>query len=151
MIYSLPLLIAGDHAGFLFKKKIIQNTPHYSWRDLGPDSSERTDYPIWAEKLCRILQPRLFGVLICGTGQGMFIKANRYSHIRAALCLNPQMARKARSHNDANVLCLGSRLLSLDEALEILRAFLTTDFNRDDPAHARRVKQLAGFYRNTTP
>ena len=142
MTYSLPLLIASDHAGFHLKSFLIKKAAHHNWKDLGPNQPDRTDYPLWAEKLCQHLQPQLFGVLVCGSGQGMVMKANRYPHIRAALCLGQAAARLARSHNNANVLCLASRFVSQEESLEILQAFLTAEFNEKDPAYKRRVKQL---------
>ena len=142
MTYSLPLLVASDHAGFHLKNFLIKNFPDQNWKDLGPDNPDRTDYPLWAEKLCRHIQPQLFGVLICGSGQGMAMKANRYPHIRAAICLNQTTAHLARFHNNANVLCLAGRLIPPEKAMEILQVFLSTDFNKTDPAHKRRVKQL---------
>lgn len=141
MTYSLPLLVASDHAGFHLKIFLIKKAQH-NWKDLGPNKPDRTDYPLWAEKLCRNLQPQLFGVLVCGSGQGMVMKANRYPHVRAALCLDQAAARLARSHNNANVLCLASRSVSPEESLKILQEFLTTKFNEKDPAYKRRVKQL---------
>lgn len=88
------------------------------------------------------MQPQLFGILVCGSGQGMVMKANRYSHIRAALCLNQTAAHLARLHNDANILCLASRLIAPEKAPKILQTFLSTDFNKTDPAYERRIQQL---------
>ena len=142
MTYSLPLFVASDHAGFHLKKALIKKTPEHNWKDLGPNTSHRTDYPQWADKLCCHIQPQLFGVLICGSGQGMAIKANRYPHVRAALCLNETAAHLARFHNNANVLCLAGRFIPPEKAMKILCSFLSTNFNTTDPAHKRRVKQL---------
>ncbi|MCY4513317.1 MAG: RpiB/LacA/LacB family sugar-phosphate isomerase [Bdellovibrionales bacterium] len=143
MTYSLPLLIASDHAGFHLKKFLIKKAPEQNWKDLGPKTSDRTDYPLWAEKLCRHIQPQLFGILICGSGQGMTMKANRYPYIRAALCLNQTAAHLARLHNDANILCLASRMIAPEKALKVLHTFLSTDFNKTDPAYERRIHQLS--------
>ena len=139
--YSLPLLIASDHAGFNLKQEIKAQKKNFSWKDLGCFSNHRTDYPDWAEKLCKNLQKNMKGILICGTGQGMAIKANRYPHVRAALCWNQEMARLARSHNQANALCLPGRFLNINQALAILDAFLTTPFD-DQEIYQRRVKKL---------
>ena len=87
------------------------------------------------------MQPSLVGVLICGSGQGMAIKANRFPHIRAALCQNKETAKLARSHNHANILCLGARLTPFNEALDILDTFLSTPFDFS-PSHRGRVSQL---------
>ena len=140
-MYSLPLYIASDHAGVKLKDFLKTKRPKYYWKDLGVYSSERTDYPFWAEKLCLKIQPSLIGVLVCGSGQGMAIKANRYSHIRAALCWNTKTAQLARSHNHSNILCLGGRLTSSKDALEILDTFLSTPVDLSS-SHKRRVSQL---------
>ena len=140
--YSLPLLTASDHAGLTLKNKLKTYRKNLNWKDLGCLSSERTDYPDWADQLCQSLQNNMFGVLICGTGQGMCIKANRYPKIRAALCLNEEMARLSRAHNKANVLCLAGRLLKLSQALKILDVFLKTEFD-DQDTYQRRVKKLS--------
>ena len=142
MIYSLPLFIASDHAGFDLKQKLIQQNKRLNFKDLGCFSNKRTDYPIWANHLCQKIQKNTYGVLICGTGQGMTIKANRFQHIRACLCLNSSSAKQAREHNDANVLCLGASFLSLTEAQKILETFLNTSFNTKDLRYKTRVNQL---------
>ena len=140
--YSLPLLIAGDHAGKALKDCLKSRRPRINWLDLGAFSEERTDYPDWAARLCARMQPGLLGVLICGSGQGMGIKANRYPRIRAALCWNEAIARLARAHNDANVLCLPARFLSPEEALKILDVFLSSEFD-GHPVYKRRLGKLA--------
>ena len=140
--YSQPLLVANDHAGFELKEELKQRAKKLLWEDLGCFSSERTDYPDWADKLCKNLQNNMRGLLICGTGQGMAMKANRHPHVRAALCWNQETAQLARSHNQANVLCLPGRFLSASQALSILESFLTTPFN-DQIVYQRRVKKLA--------
>ncbi|MCB0407165.1 MAG: RpiB/LacA/LacB family sugar-phosphate isomerase [Bdellovibrionales bacterium] len=138
------LWIASDHAGFDLKQFLIQASPSLPWRDLGPETNSRVDYPDFAEKLANTLKthPSDFGVLICGSGQGMAIKANRYDHIRAALCWNEEVAQLARGHNNANVLCLGSRLLDHELCIKILDTFLSTPF--EGGRHADRVNKLKG-------
>ena len=123
MIYSLPLLISSDHAGFPLKNLLKIHRPRINWKDLGPFTDDRVDYTDWAEKLCSQMQDKLFGVLICGTGQGMCMKSNKMPSIRAALCWDEEIARLARNHNNANVLCLPGKFLSLEKSLNILDVF----------------------------
>ncbi len=139
--YSLPLLVASDHAGLGLKNELKKYRANLNWKDLGCFSEERTDYPDWADKLCQSLQNDMLGILICGTGQGMCIKANRYSKIRAALCWDENIARLSRAHNKANVLCLTGRFLNLSKSLMILDAFLTTDFDNKE-VYQKRLKKL---------
>ena len=139
--YDRPLLIASDHAGFDLKQELKKESQQILWEDLGCFSKERTDYPDWAEKICKNLKDNSKAVLICGTGQGMAIKANRYPHVRAALCWNQEIAKLARSHNNANILCLPGRFLNINQALSILNVFLTTSFE-DQEAYKRRLKKL---------
>lgn len=138
--------VASDHAGFQLKSFLITMRPQYPWSDLGPGDVTSVDYPVYAEKLVAALvkspSQATRGVLICGSGVGMSIAANRDSRIRAALCWSAEVARLARAHNDANVLCLGERLLDPDLALQILDVFLATPF--EGGRHARRVQLLAG-------
>ena len=144
-----PLLIASDHAGFDLKSKFLEEK-QFLWKDLGCFSKERTDYPDWADKLCEQLHPEstshlskeAFGVLICGTGQGMAIRANRWKHIRASLCWNEELAFLARNHNQANVLCLPGKFIDKNQALGILKVFLNAKISTE-VAHIRRVKKLS--------
>ena len=139
---ALPVCIACDHAGFPLKKFLMAQRPRLFWRDLGPLSAGgKTDYPVWAEKLCRHIQPSLTGVLICGSGQGMAVQANRFPSVRAALCWNAETARLARSHNHANILCLGARTLPFERALEIFDVFMETPCDLSS-SHSRRVSHL---------
>ncbi len=141
MTYSLPLLISSDHAGFDLKNLLKTHRPRINWKDLGPFTKDRTDYTDWAEKLCLQIQGKIFGVLICGTGQGMCMKANKISFIRAALCWDKEIARLARAHNDANVLCLPGRFLHLEKSLNILDTFLETNFD-DNSVYKKRVAKI---------
>lgn len=136
----MKILIASDHAGFELKTQVIEKLG-YEWLDLGPKNEDRVDYPDFADLLAKRLSQGQFGVLICGSGQGMCIRANRYSNIRAALCWSKEAAELARRHNDANVMCVGSRLQSEDSILEIIEVFIKTPF--DGGRHADRVTKLS--------
>lgn len=139
---SNPILIASDHAGFELKQKLIAKKQDILWEDLGCFSLDKTDYPDWANKLCKKINSKnKFGVLICGSGQGMAIKANRYPHIRASLCWSEEIATLARNHNQSNVLCLPGRFLKPAQAIKILDAFLKAKFKKNKN-YIRRVKKL---------
>ena len=132
--------IASDHRGLALKEELKKQFPEKKWKDLGPFSSSPVDYPDYAKKLCESLKEGDKGVLICSTGQGMCMKANRYSHIRAALAWSPEIAQLARQHNDANVLCLTGTLLSYDICVEIFRIFDQTEFEKG--RHVNRVMKI---------
>ena len=138
------ILIAADHAGFEMKAKLEQQLARlgYSYRDLGTNSPESTDYPDYAHPLAREVSSghAKRGVLICGTGLGMSYVANRYPNVRAAVVWSPEIAELARSHNDANVLVLPSRFVSDQEATEILKKWLETPF--EGGRHERRVVKI---------
>ncbi|MFZ9594794.1 MAG: ribose 5-phosphate isomerase B [Bdellovibrionia bacterium] len=140
---SLKILIASDHAGFELKKRLIQDLPQWSWEDLGPQSTEKLDYPDAAAQVARRISSGQAqqGILICGTGIGMSIAANKFPHIRAALAHDLNSARLSREHNDANILCLGARLLSAQDGVEIVRVWLTTAFSGES-RHADRIKKI---------
>lgn len=138
------ILIASDHAGFDMKEALKRLLPDFAFTDLGPKNMDRVDYPDFARKLTRkLVAEKSFtaGILICGSGIGMSIAANRVAGIRAALVENPTSARLAREHNDANVLCLGSRFLAPEYAAEIARIFIQTEFSQD-ARHQGRVQKL---------
>lgn len=142
----INVFVASDHAGFDLKKKIFDETKElegYEFFDLGTDSEESCDYPIFAQRLVNKLKiyDDSFGVLICGTGIGMSIAANRYAWIRAALCCNEKMAEMAKRHNDANVIVFGARIISSEEALKSLKRFLTEDFEGEE-RHVRRLNMI---------
>ena len=127
----LEILIGADHAGFELKNKIKKNfQKSYDFRDVGTFSEKSVDYPDFANELCKrkIDEKLKFGVLICGSGLGMSMVANRHKNIRAALCLNEEMARLSREHNDANILVLGSRLISYEEAIKCFNMFFKSKF-----------------------
>ncbi len=141
------VLIASDHGGFALKGALVQNlrdTLHLE--DLGPESAGFCDYPIFADKLCRRLldmgeaaqNGEVLGILVCGTGLGMSMAANRFAGVRAAVCTCEFMARMARAHNNANVLCMGERVIGQGVALDIAHAFLSTEF--EGGRHLRRIE-----------
>jgi len=144
----MKILIASDHAGFELKQKFVERYKKmgqglYEIVDLGPATNDRTDYPDYADKLVIAgrSEKNVMGVLICGSGQGMAIRANKYPEIRAALCWNEESAKLSRQHNDANVLCLGSRLVEEAMAFRIFELFTTTPF--EGGRHADRVKKIS--------
>lgn len=138
------ILIASDHAGYELKSAIQKALPEWDWEDLGPINGDRVDYPDFAEKLALRISgdPKLQGILICGSGIGMSIAANKVAGVRAALVENPVAARLSREHNDANVLCLGSRFLAPEYGAEIARVWLETPFSEDE-RHRGRVAKIA--------
>ncbi len=145
-ITTSPILIASDHAGFDLKKSLITNlqTLGYQIIDLGCNNAQDSvDYPDCANKLCAeiIAEKSSRGILICGSGVGISIAANRFKPIRAALCVNEEMAKLSRQHNDANVICLGARLTDSTVALNAVKTFLTTEF--EGGRHERRVAKLS--------
>jgi ribose 5-phosphate isomerase B len=136
-------VIGSDHAGFPLKGSFLEHLRvlGYQPEDQGPFTQESCDYPEFAARVCRrVLELDAFGILICGTGLGMSMAANRFPAIRAALCVNEFQARMARRHNNANVLCLGARVLGEDLAFAVLDAFLSAGF--EGGRHDRRVALL---------
>jgi len=141
------IAIACDHAGPELKKMLKQDLgSEVEVVDLGTDGSESVDYPDYAVKLANYLKDKqdTYGILICGSGVGISIAANRFTHIRAALCQDKEVAILARQHNDANVLVLGARLLDEDAVKEIVQAFFNTAFEGGE-RHERRVEKLANI------
>jgi len=140
----MRLLLASDHAGFALKQTLAAHLQArgVAFEDLGTFSPEAVDYPDFAHALARRVQrePETLGVLICATGIGMSIAANRHRGVRAALCHDAYTAEMARRHNNANVLCLGGKVLGEAVAKQILEVFLGTPF--DGGRHARRVAKL---------
>ena len=125
------ILIASDHAGFHLKEELKKHfTSEHEFIDFGPNSSDSVDYPDYAHILSQKISESKdsFGILICGSGIGMSMVANRYKDVRAALCLNEKMAQLSREHNNANVLVLGSRLISCEEAIKCLIMFFNSKF-----------------------
>lgn len=137
--------IGADHAGFPLKARLAEEIPGFGWAvlDCGTDSDRSVDYPDFAAAVVRALRAgeARMGVLVCGTGIGMTMAANRHPGIRAALCGDATAARLARQHNDANVLALGARMIGSEVAADCLRAFLETGFEGGD-RHLRRIEKM---------
>lgn len=138
------IAIACDHGGYDLKKALCgwldaRNVPY---ENLGTDSPDSVDYPEYAHRLARGVAGGTYekGILVCGTGLGMSMAANRHPGVRAALCSESFSAAMARRHNDANVLCIGGRVTGPELAFEILEVFLGTPFDGD--RHARRIAKI---------
>ncbi|MCP3852730.1 MAG: ribose 5-phosphate isomerase B [Gammaproteobacteria bacterium] len=133
-----------DHGGYALKKEINKflNTNGYQVVDIGCHSEDSVDYPVYAKELCeQVINNNVEkGIIICGTGLGVSMVANRIVGIRAALCSESFSARMSREHNDANVLCLGGRIIGVSLAIEIVDIWLSAEFEGD--RHARRIKMF---------
>lgn len=139
------IAISSDHAGVALKSALISALQAEGYRlvDCGAhDAAESVDYPDYAHEVCNEIlnNSAAFGILICGSGIGMSIAANRHTAIRAALVSTPEIAALARAHNNANIICLGARFMDANTAIQTTRAFITTDF--EGGRHARRVEKL---------
>lgn len=140
----MKVSIASDHGGFNLKKYIIDKlNGKYDFIDFGPNNKESVDYPIYATKVAESIKKNEcdYGILICTNGVGMTICANKYKGVRAALCLNADMALHAREHNNSNCLCLGEINQSFEEGIEIVNTFLNTEFT-DKERHYHRVELI---------
>lgn len=139
------LCLANDHGGVALRPTVftVAQTLDFDIIDFGTDQPESVDYPLYVKKLCETMKMphnHEFGILICGSGIGVSIAANRFSHIRAALCSSAEDAVLSRQHNNANVLCLSGRTLSPEDAEKIITLFLTTPF--EGGRHQRRLEQI---------
>jgi ribose 5-phosphate isomerase B len=139
-----PFGVACDHAGLALKQSVVTELARrgLSVRDFGTDSTASCDYPDFAHALAKALTSGEIerGILVCGTGVGMSISANRHDGVRAVVCSEPFSARASRQHNDANVLCLGARVVGEGTALDILAAFLEAEF--EGGRHQKRVDKI---------
>lgn len=142
MTAKTKLAIAADHAGFELKKFLIENLSDIEWIDLGPSNKDRVDFPDYAAKLAQkvALNSPSLGVLVCGSGIGMSIAANKVSGIRAAVVESEIAARLSKEHNNANILCLGARILAPEYAKEIVRAWLNATF--EGGRHSGRIEKI---------
>lgn len=142
---SLKIAIGSDHAGYGYKQQIIQwlDTNGYPSIDFGPFSEASFDYPDSAHPLASSVEKgeTNLGILICGSGNGVCMTANKHQDIRAALCWTVELAELARQHNDANVLCLPARFIDIEVALAAVQKFLTTHF--EGGRHANRVNKIS--------
>lgn len=138
------ICIGSDHAGYKVKTTILHSLDRqgYEVKDLGTFSEASTDYPEFAHKVAQAVSDRShdFGILVCGSGQGVSMTANKHEDIRAALCWSPEIASKAREHNKANILCLPGQYLEEEEANQIVEVFLRTEFQGG--RHLRRIKGI---------
>ena len=138
------IFLSSDHAGYKLKEiiKIHLDKKKISYTDLGPFNSERVDYPDYAHKVAKKVKTdkKHFGILVCGSGMGMNIAANRHKNIRAAQCFNLKSTKLSRLHNDANIITLWSRLLTKKNALNYVSVFLNTKF--EGGRHAKRIKKI---------
>ena len=141
---SRPIAIASDHAGFELKEVLKQQIVQLGFTvdDLGTHSTQSVDYPDYGHAMAQWLSQNkdASGILICGSGVGISIAANRHKHVRAALVSSGLAARLSRQHNDANVLCLGARLTGVDTAKDCVKEFLQTSF--EGGRHATRLEKL---------
>ena len=138
------IFISSDHAGYKLKEeiKLYLSKKRISYEDMGPYNIDRVDYPDYAHKVAKKVKTKKnnVGILVCGSGMGMNIAANRHKNIRAAQCFNLKSTKLSRLHNDANIITLGSRLLSTKLALSCVIAFLNTKF--EGGRHLKRIKKL---------
>ena len=138
------ILIASDHAGFKLKKIIKKyfSKKNIEIIDLGPPKKVKVDYPDYAHKLSKKINhnKKLTGILVCGSGIGMEITANRYKNVRAALCYNQKSAKLSRLHNNANIITLGARLINKNTAIKCISVFLRTKF--EGGRHLKRIKKI---------
>ncbi|MDA8690994.1 ribose 5-phosphate isomerase B [Candidatus Pelagibacter bacterium] len=138
------IFISSDHAGFKLKEEIKSHLSKkkLSFQDLGPFNDDRVDYPDYAHKVAKKVKANKsnVGILVCGSGMGMNIAANRHTNIRAAQCFNLKSTKLSRLHNDANIITLGSRLLTKKLAINCVNTFLNTKF--EGGRHLKRIKKI---------
>ena len=141
----MRIAIGSDHGGFDLKKSIINylSGTEHAFVDLGCISNDSVDYPEYAEKVVHYILHNGYdiGILLCGTGQGMAICANKHQKIRAALCTDVNLSEQARSHGNCNILCMGGRTTDNDTALAILETFLNTNFQGG--RHKKRIEMFS--------
>ncbi len=141
----MNIAIGSDHAGFELKEKIKTYFKEHNigYEDFGPFDSERVDYPDYGHKVALSLidESFNFGIVICGSGNGINMTVNKHSHIRAALCWNEELAALARQHNDANILTLPARFIEDELSLAIVKTFLSHDF--EGGRHEKRVSKIS--------
>jgi len=142
---AIKVAIGGDHAGFEYKSKMILKLESlgYELKDFGPFSDASVDYPDYVHPLSSAIESGEFefGIIICGSGNGVAITANKHQGIRAALCWNEELAALSRQHNNANVLALPARFISYEEAEQLAKIFLSTEF--EGGRHHNRVSKIA--------
>jgi len=141
----MKIVIASDHAGVDYKARLISYLEYNGFivSDFGPETEDSVDYPDYAHKVAKeVSEGKVdFGVLLCGSGNGINMSANKHKEIRSALCWKKEIAVLARLHNDANILTLPARFISYEQAQEITNIFLTTEF--EGGRHQKRVNKIA--------
>ena len=144
MVINVKIVVGSDHAGFELKQNIIEHLSdrNMNYVDFGTSSLDSVDYPDYAKKVAEEVSSKdlIMGILVCGSGQGMAMTANRFKNVRAAICHNSDVAKVTRQHNDANVLCLGSRFIDISEAIKCVDVFLSTDFEGE--RHLKRINKI---------
>jgi ribose 5-phosphate isomerase B len=140
----MKIALGSDHAGFEAKQLIINyfNQKHINYQDFGTYSDQSVDYPDFAHPVAHAVEHKAceLGILICGSGQGVNITANKHVGIRSALCWNPQIAALSRQHNDANILAVPGRFLNEQEIINIVETFINTSF--EGGRHANRIQKI---------
>ena len=141
-----PLAIGSDHAGFEYKAKLVnylRDEKGIALRDFGTYSADSVDYPDFAHPVANAVESKeyAFGILLCGSANGVAIAANKHEHIRAAICWENELASLARMHNNANILCIPSRFVTLELAMQMVDTFIATAF--EGGRHALRVDKIA--------
>ncbi|MCH7514149.1 MAG: ribose 5-phosphate isomerase B [Bacteroidetes bacterium] len=141
----MKIALGGDHVGFEFKSDLVESLrgQGHDVKDFGTYTDESVDYPDYVHPVAEAVEVGLydFGLLICGSGNGVAMTANKHSGIRAALCWTSELAALARQHNNANILCMPARFISHESALEIAEMFLSSKF--EGGRHERRVKKIS--------
>jgi ribose 5-phosphate isomerase B len=140
---GIKIAIGADHAGFEYKQALAENLTESLVKDFGTYSADSVDYPDFAHPVASAVEngDADFGILVCGSANGVAITANKHQGIRAAICWNVELAALARQHNNANVICIPARFITLDVAKDIVNTFLSTDF--EGGRHATRVNKMA--------
>ena len=142
---EIKIAIGGDHAGFAYKQHVLKwlQEQNYVTADFGPGSAESFDYPDSAHPLAAAVEKGDYhlGILICGSGNGVCMTANKHQGIRAGLAWNKEVVELVRKHNNANVLCLPARFISQEQALEYVQVFIATEF--EGGRHARRADKIS--------
>lgn len=140
---QLKIAIGSDHAGYSYKQELLAWLPQKNVKDFGTHSAESTDYPDFAHPVASAVESGEFdfGILICGSANGVAITANKHQGIRAAICWQTELAGLARRHNNANVVCIPERFISLEDAKAIVEIFLSTEF--EGGRHANRVGKMS--------
>jgi len=141
----MKLAIAGDHAGYDYKQSLCNHlvSQGYEIKDFGPSSDASVDYPDFAHPVAAFVEenPGSLGILVCGSGNGVAMAANKHAGIRAAVCWNEELAKLSRLHNNANIICIPARFISPELSLKLVHIFITESF--EGGRHANRVDKIS--------